>query len=68
MAKTGYIINVKKPQFLVPHEMNHIIKKFNDAGNYNVAFCERGTNFGYNNLVVDMFGIDDMKKICTCHL
>lgn len=62
MAKTGSIINVKKPQFLAPHEMNHIIKKFNDAGNYNVALCERGTNFGYNNLVVDMLGIDDMKK------
>ena len=63
MAKTGAIINVKKPQFLAPHEMRHIIKKFNEAGNNNVALCERGTSFGYNNLVVDMLGMDDMKPM-----
>ena len=61
MAKTGAIINVKKPQFLAPHEMRHIITKFNEAGNNNVALCERGSSFGYNNLVVDMLGMDDMK-------
>ncbi len=61
MAKTGAIINVKKPQFLAPHEMRHIINKFNEAGNENIVLCERGSSFGYNNLVVDMLGLDDMK-------
>lgn len=63
MAKTGAVINVKKPQFLAPHEMRHIIKKFNEANNYNVILCERGSSFGYNNLVVDMLGMDDMKQM-----
>ncbi len=63
MAKTGAIINVKKPQFLAPHEMRHIIKKFNEAGNQDIILCERGSQFGYNNLVVDMLGMDDMKKM-----
>lgn len=61
MAKTNAVINVKKPQFLAPHEMRHIIKKINDAGNDKVILCERGSSFGYNNLVVDMLGMDDMK-------
>ncbi len=63
MAKTGNVINVKKPQFLAPHEMRHIITKFAEAGNEKVALCERGTSFGYNNLVVDMLGMDDMKTM-----
>ncbi|UJF22963.1 3-deoxy-8-phosphooctulonate synthase [Shewanella sp. OMA3-2] len=62
MAKTGAIINVKKPQFLAPHEMRHIVKKFNEAGNDNILLCERGSCFGYNNLVVDMLGMDEMKQ------
>ncbi len=62
MAKTNAIINVKKPQFLAPHEMRHIINKFMEAGNDKVILCERGSQFGYNNLVVDMLGMDDMKK------
>lgn len=62
MAKTGAIINVKKPQFLAPHEMRHIITKFQEAGNQQVILCERGSSFGYNNLVVDMLGMDDMKQ------
>jgi 2-dehydro-3-deoxyphosphooctonate aldolase (KDO 8-P synthase) len=61
MAKTGAAINIKKPQFLATHEMRHIIKKFSDAGNDRVMLCERGSSFGYNNLVVDMLGMDDMK-------
>lgn len=61
MAKTGAVINVKKPQFLAPHEMRHIINKFGEAGNDKVILCERGSSFGYNNLVVDMLGMDDMK-------
>ncbi|WP_372872267.1 3-deoxy-8-phosphooctulonate synthase [Shewanella sp.] len=62
MAKTGAIINVKKPQFLAPHEMRHIVKKFNEAGNDEIILCERGSCFGYNNLVVDMLGMDEMKQ------
>ncbi|RUO31352.1 3-deoxy-8-phosphooctulonate synthase [Aliidiomarina sanyensis] len=61
MAKTGAAINVKKPQFLAPHEMRHIITKFREAGNERIMLCERGSSFGYNNLVVDMLGMDDMK-------
>ena len=62
MAKTGAVINVKKPQFLAAHEMRHIIKKFSEAGNEQVILCERGSCFGYNNLVVDMLAMDEMKN------
>lgn len=61
MAKTQRLINIKKPQFLAPHEMKHIITKFNEAGNDQLMLCERGSCFGYNNLVVDMLGMDEMK-------
>ncbi len=61
MAETGAVINVKKPQFLAPHEMRHIIGKLGEAGNDKVLLCERGSCFGYNNLVVDMLGMDAMK-------
>lgn len=60
MAKTGAAINVKKPQFLAAHEMKHIIKKFSEAGNENIMLCERGSCYGYNNLVVDMLAMDEM--------
>lgn len=63
MAKTGALINVKKPQFLAPHEMRHIMNKFAEAGNEKIMLCERGSSFGYNNLVVDMLGMDDMKSM-----
>jgi 2-dehydro-3-deoxyphosphooctonate aldolase (KDO 8-P synthase) len=63
MAKTGAVINVKKPQFLAPHEMAHIIKKFDEAGNQKIILCERGSCYGYNNLVVDMLGMDLMKPM-----
>jgi 2-dehydro-3-deoxyphosphooctonate aldolase (KDO 8-P synthase) len=63
IAKTRAAINVKKPQFLAPHEMQHIINKCRDAGNDRVILCERGTSFGYNNLVVDMLGMDEMKAM-----
>jgi 2-dehydro-3-deoxyphosphooctonate aldolase (KDO 8-P synthase) len=63
MAKTGAAINIKKPQFLAPHEMRHIITKFKEAGNERIMLCERGSSFGYNNLVVDMLGMDDMKPM-----
>ncbi|MFC4699686.1 3-deoxy-8-phosphooctulonate synthase [Glaciecola siphonariae] len=63
MAKTNAVINVKKPQFLAPHEMRHIIKKFAEGGNEKILLCERGSCFGYNNLVVDMLGMDLMKPM-----
>jgi 2-dehydro-3-deoxyphosphooctonate aldolase (KDO 8-P synthase) len=52
-AKTGRAINVKKGQFLAPHDMRHVIAKVTDSGNRNVLVTERGASFGYNNLVVD---------------
>lgn len=61
IARTGAAINIKKPQFLAPEEMRHIITKLHEAGNERVLLCERGSSFGYNNLVVDMLGIDLMK-------
>jgi 2-dehydro-3-deoxyphosphooctonate aldolase (KDO 8-P synthase) len=62
MAKTGAVINVKKPQFLAAHEMKHIINKFSEAGNENIILCERGSCYGYNNLVVDMLAMDEMRN------
>ncbi|GAW96063.1 MULTISPECIES: 3-deoxy-8-phosphooctulonate synthase [Colwellia] len=62
MAKTGAVINVKKPQFLAAHEMKHIITKFAEAGNDNIILCERGSCYGYNNLIVDMLAMDEMKN------
>lgn len=63
MAKTGAVINVKKPQFLAPEEMRHILKKFSESGNDEVILCERGSCYGYNNLIVDMLGMDVMKTM-----
>ncbi len=63
MAKTGAVINIKKAQFLAPQEMRHILTKFEEAGNDNLMLCERGSSFGYNNLVVDMLGFSVMKKM-----
>ena len=62
MAETNAVINVKKAQFLAPHEMQHIITKFKEAGNDKIILCERGSCFGYNNLVVDMLGFSTMKE------
>jgi 2-dehydro-3-deoxyphosphooctonate aldolase (KDO 8-P synthase) len=63
LARTGRAINVKKPQFLAPGEMKHIVDKCIEAGNDRVILCERGTSFGYNNLIVDMLGMDLMKEM-----
>jgi 2-dehydro-3-deoxyphosphooctonate aldolase (KDO 8-P synthase) len=63
LARTGRAINVKKPQFLAPSEMRHIIGKCREAGNDRVILCERGSSFGYNNLIVDMLGMDSMKTM-----
>jgi 2-dehydro-3-deoxyphosphooctonate aldolase (KDO 8-P synthase) len=62
LAKTGAVINIKKAQFLAPLEMGHILHKFEEAGNSHLMLCERGSSFGYNNLVVDMLGFPIMKK------
>ena len=64
MALTQSIINIKKPQFLSPSQMNNIVQKFHGLGNNKILICERGTNFGYDNLVVDMLGFGVMKKTC----
>jgi len=61
MASTGAVINIKKAQFLAPHEMKHILHKCVEAGNDRLILCERGSTFGYNNLVVDMLGFAVMK-------
>ena len=63
MAKTDAIINIKKAQFLAPHEMRHIVNKCLEGGNDKLILCERGSAFGYNNLVVDMLGFDTMKQM-----
>ncbi|WP_404398982.1 3-deoxy-8-phosphooctulonate synthase [Idiomarina loihiensis] len=63
LAEAGSMVNIKKPQFLAPQEMKHIIKKFAEAGNEKLMLCERGSSFGYNNLIVDMLGMDEMKPM-----
>lgn len=63
MAQTGAAINIKKAQFLAPHEMAHILKKCEEAGNSRLILCERGSCFGYNNLIVDMLGFGQMKQL-----
>jgi 2-dehydro-3-deoxyphosphooctonate aldolase (KDO 8-P synthase) len=62
MARTGAVINIKKAQFLAPQEMRHILTKCEEAGNDQLILCERGSSFGYNNLVVDMLGFGIMKQ------
>ena len=64
MAATGAVINIKKPQFLSPEQMRNIVDKFRECGNEKLLLCERGTNFGYDNLVVDMLGFGVMKRTC----
>lgn len=61
-AKTGKIINIKKGQFLAPEQMLPLIKKVEDSGNSNILVTDRGTSFGYNNLVVDFRGIQIMQQ------
>ena len=62
LARTGAAINIKKAQFLAPAEMRHILDKFEQAGNDRLILCERGTAFGYNNLIVDMLGFQTLKE------
>ncbi|WEE75620.1 3-deoxy-8-phosphooctulonate synthase [Comamonas testosteroni] len=63
LAKTGKPINIKKPQFLSPSQVLNIVEKFKEAGNDQLMLCDRGTCFGYDNLVVDMLGFGVMKKV-----
>ena len=65
LAKTGRVINIKKPQFLSPAQMGNIVEKFKEAGNEQLILCDRGTCLGYDNLVVDMLGFGVMKKTCN---
>ena len=64
MARTGAVINIKKPQFLSPTQMVNVVEKFRECGNDQLLICERGSNFGYDNLVVDMLGFGVMKRCC----
>lgn len=63
MAETGAVINIKKPQFLSPAQMKNICEKFAECGNEQIMLCERGSNFGYDNLVVDMLGFRTMREV-----
>jgi 2-dehydro-3-deoxyphosphooctonate aldolase (KDO 8-P synthase) len=63
VAATGAVINVKKPQFISPSQMQNIVEKLRECGNDQIMLCERGTCFGYDNLVVDMLGIRTMREV-----
>lgn len=63
MAETGAAINIKKPQFLSPEQMANVVDKFRECGNERLLVCERGANFGYDNLVVDMLGFGVMRRV-----
>ena len=64
MARTSAVINIKKPQFLSPSQMANIVDKFRECGNEQLLICERGSSFGYDNLVVDMLGFGVMRTCC----
>ena len=61
MARTGKVINIKKPQFMSPVQMANVVAKFRECGNEDLLVCERGASFGYDNLVVDMLGFEVMR-------
>jgi 2-dehydro-3-deoxyphosphooctonate aldolase (KDO 8-P synthase) len=62
-AKTGRAVNVKKGQFLAPWDMQNVLAKVVESGNADVLLTERGTSFGYNNLVSDMRALPIMKQM-----
>ncbi|SLL11104.1 phospho-2-dehydro-3-deoxyheptonate aldolase [Mycobacteroides abscessus subsp. abscessus] len=62
-AETGKIVNVKKGQFLAPWDMKNVITKLNESGNEQILLTERGSTFGYNNLIVDMRSLITMKEM-----
>ncbi|MBS9775833.1 MAG: 3-deoxy-8-phosphooctulonate synthase [Fusobacterium sp.] len=61
-AKTGKAVNVKKGQFLAPWDMKNVVTKMEEAGTKNILLCERGAMFGYNNMVVDMRALLEMRN------
>ncbi|WP_186092906.1 3-deoxy-8-phosphooctulonate synthase [Burkholderia gladioli] len=61
IARTGNAVNIKKPQFMIPTQIGHVVSKCREAGNEKLILCERGTSFGYDNLVVDMLGFRQMR-------
>ncbi|HEY6130299.1 MAG TPA: 3-deoxy-8-phosphooctulonate synthase [Candidatus Acidoferrum sp.] len=61
-GKTGRVINIKKPQFVSPADMKNVVEKIESTGNKQIMLTERGSSFGYQNLVVDFRGIPQMKK------
>ena len=61
-AETGLPVNVKKGQFLAPWDMKNVVTKMEESGNPNVMLCERGSTFGYNNMVVDMRSFLEMRQ------
>ncbi|WP_186259756.1 3-deoxy-8-phosphooctulonate synthase [Burkholderia gladioli] len=61
IARTGNAVNIKKPQFMSPTQIGHVVSKCREAGNEKLILCERGTSFGYDNLVVDMLGFRQMR-------
>lgn len=63
VARTGRVINVKKPQFMSPPQIKNVVQKCRELGNDNIIVCERGVAFGYDNLVVDMLGFQQMKEV-----
>lgn len=65
-AHTGKFVNIKKGQFLAPGAMAYAVAKVRESGNDNVAVTERGTTFGYQDLIVDMRGFPEMKEACGC--
>ena len=62
-ARAGGIVQVKKAQFIAPWDTKNIVTKIGEAADVGVILCERGSSFGYNNLVVDMLGIPEMQKL-----
>ena len=63
VCKTGLPINIKKGQFLSPRQMINIIDKCKSFGNENIMLCERGSSFGYDNLVVDFLGMSELRNL-----
>lgn len=62
MAKTGAVINIKKPQFMSPYQIGNVVDKFAECDNDQVIICERGHSFGYDSLVVDPMAFGVMKE------
>jgi len=62
-GRTGKPVNVKKGQFLAPEDMGNVVEKIRSTGNHQILLTERGTSFGYHNLVVDMRGLSSMRGL-----